>query len=311
MKHKRSASISWLLIAIAITSSSVSNAAVIDPREIALGISSTLTDLDLLMIESQLASAPGSSLYYDSEITRSGWTGHLFGQHGGTSVDITYTGSINQLSSLGDSYSISYSSNWDIGGEKGVGSGSGQFTDPDGSFSISLSNLSVGGAVKVGYGIASLKIAGKKDFGQKLFEGSATAAVLDTPIGSLADATLTFRYFQYTGNVVSFTNATAGFGLLSRGVEIVNIGKAITESPDKTSQTDGMTVPSVCGQEWCNPTLDTYVAPVKYMGTVTVAQVPEASSLAMLIAGLGVAYASNSGLSSPHNRRRRARNATS
>ncbi len=212
----------WVILAVA--NLSPASAGLLDLREIALTLESTLVDLDTTMIALHHGNDFSSHLNYVSRIDEAGWEGRLFGNYGGREVDIYYTGSLTLIGGPTSQVDISYVSDWYFDGMTGSGSGSGEYTDPEFSFDIDLQNMSVGGSISVEYGITSLTLAGVKDFGNHTLTVSGTAGAIAVPLlGNLAEAELALQYNQLTGVYESSATGRLLFGLWEES-EVINKG---------------------------------------------------------------------------------------
>lgn len=201
------------------------NALLIDSREIALFMESTIVDLDTSAIAVHFGPSIGSELSYVSRIDETGWQGRLFGTYGSRAVDIYYTGTLSFVGGPLSRYDISYTSAWLLDGQTGVGSGTGVYTDPDFDFDIDLTNLSVSGSVSVSYGIATLSIGGSKSLLEHKMTASASASVLDLPlIGNLAEVELSFELDQLTGEYGSTMSVSVGGGWIYEHTDTINGG---------------------------------------------------------------------------------------
>ena len=192
-------------------------AGLLDLREIALAMESTLVDLDTTMLALHHGDDVHSHLNYVSRIDETGWAGRLFGTYGGRDVDIYYNGSLTFIGGPASQVEINYVSDWYFDGNTGTGLGSGTYLDPDFSFGIELQNMSVSGSISVEYGIASLTLAGEKNFSSHQLTLTGTAGAIDVPLlGNLAEAELAMKYDQLTGVYSSTATGRLVFGLFEK-----------------------------------------------------------------------------------------------
>jgi opacity protein-like surface antigen len=178
---------------------STASAGLINPRELAALMESTIVDLDVQMISVHHTYATGANsagtLSYSSVLSASGWQGRLQGNYAGVPVDVAYTGTIDFIGGPTNQFNISYTSGWQLGGETFTGSGSGVYNDPEFGFDIDLVNLSVSGSLTLTYGIASLTISGTKDLDDQELTASAGLGLVDLPV---IDASLASAEFSFT-----------------------------------------------------------------------------------------------------------------
>lgn len=193
---------------------SLAHAGLLDARELALVMESTIVDLDTYMISIHNTHSneqnTAGALSYTSTIDENGWQGNLLGSYNGVDINISYTGSLTFIGGPTSQYNISYSSDWLIDGESSSGSGTAIYTDPEFEFSIDLIDLEVSGSASISYGIATFTLEGTKDLDDEELDVSGAISLVDVPIidVSLTSAELSFFLDQATGEYSSEITGT-------------------------------------------------------------------------------------------------------
>lgn len=104
-------------------------AAILDEREVALMVESTITDHDAVGVGRTFGLEYQSMFTYQSQYFPGGWSGTMTGMHNGHSVSVRYTGSVTPGGAPGhESYSVSFSRVWNVDGQTGYGSGEATLT---------------------------------------------------------------------------------------------------------------------------------------------------------------------------------------
>ncbi len=204
-------------------------AAPLDTREMGIACESTIADIDAAMLDFHFGSDVGRTMNYVSLVTTTGWQGRYWGTQNGKNIDVYYTGTIAPTGGPNNEHAISYSSDWDIDGTSGSGSGEALYTDgparPDFSFKIDWARMTVSGNVSFSYGLASFSLSGSKDFPNHKMTGNAHVGYADLPIiGELASADLTIELDQLTGEYRSTIDAQVWWGLLHPEAKEINHG---------------------------------------------------------------------------------------
>ncbi len=107
-----------------------SGASILDAREVALAVESTMTDYDAANIANAFGSGVTSDFTYTSTYFAGGWSGTMTGTHNGHNVSVGYNGSVVPTGGPGaESYSVSFSRTWNVDGSTSVGSGFASFQE--------------------------------------------------------------------------------------------------------------------------------------------------------------------------------------